>query len=43
MIVRVSAPAEQTRAYSRVERFQMMAQKNEALVQLKDEFGLEFY
>ncbi|WP_373782430.1 DNA polymerase III subunit gamma/tau [Bacteroides heparinolyticus] len=43
MTVRVSAPAEQTRAYSRVEKFQMMAQKNEALVQLKDEFGLEFY
>lgn len=43
MTVRVSASTEQVRAYSRVEKFQMMAQKNEALMQLKDEFGLEFY
>ena len=27
----------------RVEKFQMMAQKNQALMQLKDEFGLELY
>lgn len=43
MTVRISDPTEQVRAYSKVERFQMMAQKNEALLQLKDEFGLEFY
>lgn len=42
MIVRVSAPEEKVRAYSRVEQFQMMAQKNNVLLQLKDEFGLEF-
>ena len=43
MTVRVSAPAENVRAFSRVEKFQMMAKKNEALLQLKDEFGLELY
>ena len=43
MTVRVSAPAENIRAFSRVEKFQMMAKKNEALLQLKDEFGLELY
>lgn len=43
MKVRISAPNEKVRAYSRVEKFQMMAQKNSALLQLKDEFGLEFY
>ena len=43
MTVRVSAPAENVRASSRVEKFQMMAKKNEALLQLKDEFGLELY
>ncbi len=43
MSVRISEPTEQFRAYSRAEKFQMMAQKNEALMQLKDEFGLEFY
>ena len=43
MSVRVSAPAENVRAFSRVEKFQMMAKKNEALLQLKDEFGLELY
>jgi len=39
----VSEPAETVRAVGRVEKFQMMAQKNQALMQLKDEFGLELY
>ena len=43
MSVRVSAPAETTRAYSRVERFQLMNQKNPELMRLKQEFGLELY
>ncbi len=43
MTVRVSAPTENVRAFSRVEKFQMMAKKNSALLQLKDEFGLELY
>lgn len=43
MSVRISAPAEKVRAYGRVEKFQMMAQKNNALTLLKDEFGLELY
>ena len=43
MTVRISAPAEKVRAYGRVEKFQMMAQKNDALLQLRDEFGLELY
>lgn len=43
MTVRISAPAEKVRAYGRVEKFQMMAQKNSALLELKDEFGLELY
>ena len=43
MTVRVSAPTEKVRAYSRVEKFQLMAQKNNALLQLKEEFGLELY
>lgn len=43
MKVRVSAPTENVRAFGRVERFQMMAQKNNALMELKEEFGLELY
>lgn len=43
MTVRLSAPAEKVRAYSRVEKFQMMAQKNDVLLELKDQFGLELY
>ena len=43
MTVRISAPTEKIRAYGRVEKFQMMAQKNSALLQLKEEFGLELY
>lgn len=42
MKVRVSAPTEKARAYSRVEKYQMMVQKNNALQQLREEFGLEF-
>lgn len=43
MTVRISAPTEKVRAYGRVEKFQMMAQKNSSLLQLKEEFGLELY
>lgn len=42
MTVRVSEPTERVRAYGRDEQFQMMSQKNKALLELKDEFGLEF-
>ena len=42
MTVRVSKPTEKVRAYGRDEQFQMMSQKNKALLELKDEFGLEF-
>lgn len=41
MQVRVSAPNEIVRAYSHVERFQMMSQKNPSLLKLKEELGLE--
>lgn len=40
--VRVSAPKEQVRAYSRNEQFQMMVEKNATLLDLQNEFGLEF-
>ena len=43
MTVRVSAPTETVRAVGRVEKFQMMSQTNQALMQLKEEFGLELY
>lgn len=43
MKVRVSEATENVRAFNRVEKFQMMAQKNNALMQLKEEFGLELY
>lgn len=43
MTVRVSEATETIRPVGRVEKFQMMAQKNQALMQLKDEFGLELY
>lgn len=43
MKVRVSEATENVRAFNRVEKFQMMAQKNSALMQLKEEFGLELY
>ena len=35
--------AKTVRAVGRVEKFQMMSQKNQALMQLKEEFGLELY
>lgn len=41
MTVRVSAPTENIRAYSHVERFQMMSQKNPHLQKLKESLGLE--
>lgn len=43
MTVRVSAPAENVRAFSRVEKFQMWQRKTRHCYQLKDEFGLELY
>ena len=43
MKVRISEPTEKVRAYGRVEKFQMMAQKNAALMDLKEKFGLELY
>ena len=43
MTVRVSEATETIRPVGRVEKFQMMAQKNQALMQLKNEFGLELY
>ena len=43
MTVRVSEATETVRPVGRVEKYQMMAQKNQALMQLKDEFGLELY
>ena len=43
MTVRVSEATETVRPVGRVEKFQLMAQKNQALMQLKDEFGLELY
>ena len=42
MTVRVSEANEKVRAFSRVEKYQIMAKKNSALVKLKDAFGLEF-
>ena len=42
MAVRVSAAEEKVRAYSRSEQFQKMAEKNNALLDLQNEFGLEF-
>ena len=41
MTVRVSAANENLRAYSHVERFQMMSKKNPSLLKLKEAFGLE--
>ena len=43
MSVRVSESNENVKAFGKVERFQMMVQKNSALLDLKNEFGLEFY
>ena len=41
MTVRVSAPTANIRAYSHVERFQMMSKKNPNLLKLKEALGLE--
>lgn len=41
MTVRVSEAQENVRAYSHVERFQMMSKKNPNLLKLKEAFGLE--
>lgn len=41
MTVRVSEPTEIVRAYSHVERFQMMSKKNPNLLKLKEALGLE--
>lgn len=41
MAIRVSENNENIRAYSHVERFQMMSKKNPALIKLKETFGLE--
>ncbi|KAA6347371.1 DNA polymerase III subunit tau [termite gut metagenome] len=43
MTVRVSEPSENMRPVSRTEKFQLMVQKNKALIMLKEEFGLEFF
>ncbi len=43
MHVRVTEPGERIRAYSRKEKYQMMASKNKALLDLTDAFGLELY
>lgn len=41
--VRISEANEIIRPFGKVEKFQMMAQKNNDLMTLKEEFGLEFY
>jgi DNA polymerase-3 subunit gamma/tau len=41
MTVRIAAPDELVRAFSGVERFQMLSKKNPYLLKLKDTFGLE--
>ena len=43
MKVRVIEPEENKRPFSRKEKFQMMAEKNNALLKLRDEFNLDFY
>ena len=42
MVIRLSEGSENQRAYSNLERFQLMSQKNPSLVKLKETFGLEF-
>ena len=37
-----NATTEQPKAYTRTERFQLMAERNHVLIDLKDEFNLEF-
>jgi len=41
--IRVSTPEEKERAYSRTEKFKLMSQKNNAVLELQQAFGLEFY
>ncbi|MBQ8672449.1 MAG: DNA polymerase III subunit gamma/tau [Bacteroides sp.] len=41
METHISTPTEKTRAFNRLEKFQMMVEKNNALLQLKKTFGLE--
>lgn len=43
MSIRVSEAEEKKRPVSKAEKFRAMAEKNKALLDLKDEFGLEFY
>ncbi|MDR0658006.1 MAG: DNA polymerase III subunit gamma/tau [Mediterranea sp.] len=43
MTLRVSAPTEKKRPVGKVEQFQAMAKKNEVLLQLREEFGLELW
>ncbi|MDR0961090.1 MAG: DNA polymerase III subunit gamma/tau [Mediterranea sp.] len=43
MRVRLSEPEENKRPVSKVEKYQMMVEKNEALAELKETFGLELY
>ncbi len=43
MTIRVTAQQEVRRAYGKVEKFQLMASKNPALLKLKEEFGLDFF
>ena len=43
MSVRISEATEKKMPIGKVERFQAMAKKNEALLQLKEEFGLELW
>lgn len=42
MIIRVSEVDETIRAYSKVEKYQMMCEKNKHLDELREKFGLEF-
>ena len=41
--IRMSAPHETVRMLSRSEKFKMMSDKNKALIDLKNEFGLELF
>lgn len=43
MTLRVSAPTEKKRPVGKVEQFRAMAKKNEVLLQLREEFGLELW
>ncbi len=40
--LRISEANENIRPFGKVEKYQMMAQKNDALIALREEFGLEF-